>query len=191
MHKMGVNQVMYPLRLKVMLYVVFIFAAAILFPFLSPLLLFFASASNISRLVPVAVAVDITSIARLMVAVTVGGIVGIVGLSINALTLGKSKRKAKRKRECVLSARARFMAELTRRERQILRGALAESRLRIRQDGVLISLDDVATPSGTESIVGTSRRQGVAIRTIVEMDSESSYKMHNEIANVHKDSPFG
>ena len=178
------------MRLKVMLYVVFIFAAAILFLFLSPLLLFFASASNISRLVPVAVAVEITSVVWLMVAVNVGGVIGIVGLSIDVLTLGKSKRKAKRKREHFLSAKARFMAELTHHERQILRGALAESRLRIRQDGVLISMDDVATPPGTASIPSTSRRKGIAIKTIVETDSESSYKMHNEIANVHKDSPF-
>lgn len=126
--------------LKLMLAVALVFLLALALLVLSPLLLMYGAVNDIARLASLSSGLQLLAIGLLVATLPLAGTLGIAGITLDSLSglLVKRKRKRKRKRQTGRSARAAFLASLSRGERALLRQKLAEARLMIAEDGVLV-----------------------------------------------------
>ena len=123
--------------LKLMLAVALVFLLALALLVLSPLLLMYGAVNDIARLASLSSGLQLLAIGLLVATLPLAGALGIAGITLDSLSGLLVKRK--RKRQTGRSARAAFLASLSRGERARLRQKLAEARLMIAEDGVLVS----------------------------------------------------
>ncbi len=122
--------------LKLMLAVALVFLLALALLVLSPLLLMYGAVNDIARLASLSSGLQLLAIGLLVATLPLAGALGIAGITLDSLSGLLVKRK--RKRQTGRSARAAFLASLSRGERARLRQKLAEARLMIAEDGVLV-----------------------------------------------------
>lgn len=131
--------------LKLLLAVALVFLLALALLVLSPLLLMYGAVNDIARLASLSSGLQLLALGLLVTTLPLAGTMGLAGITLDSLSSLLIKRKRKLKRKTNLSARAAFLASLSREERARLRQKLAEARLMIREDGVLISRTSQAT----------------------------------------------
>ena len=124
--------------LKLMLAVALVFLLALALLVLSPLLLMYGAVNDIARLASLSSGLQLLAVGLLVATLPLAGTLGIAGITLDSLSGLLVKRKRKRKRQMGRSARAAFLASLSRGERARLRQKLAEARLMIADDGVLV-----------------------------------------------------
>lgn len=124
--------------LKLMLAVALVFLLTLALLVLSPLLLMYGAVNDIARLASLSSGLQLLAIGLLVATLPLAGTLGIAGITLDSLSGLLVKRKRKRKRQTGRSARAAFLASLSRGERALLRQKLAEARLMIAEDGVLV-----------------------------------------------------
>ena len=149
--------------LKLLLAVTLVFLAALGLLVFSPLLVMYGALHDIPQLLSLSAPAHVLALALVTVTVPLAGALGLAGITLDSLSGLLVTRKRKRKSGAMPTARARFLASLSRRERSILRQKLAAARLTIREDGVLIP------------------QAGVSAH-------ESSCKLHKRISILPKDS---
>ncbi len=127
--------------LRLMLAVAAVFLAALALLVFSPLLVMYGALNDIPQLLSLSGPAHVLALVLLTVTVPLAGALGLAGITLDSLSSLLVKRK--RKRGAKPSARAAFLASLSRRDRALLRQRLAEARLTIRDDGVLIPQTDL------------------------------------------------
>ena len=126
--------------LRLMLVLSLVFMLALLMLVVSPLLLLFGAVYDIALLSPISAGMRLLAVALLVTIVPLAGALGLAGLTLDSLSSLRVKRKRKRKRRGMsMSAREAYLSGLSRGERARLRQKLAEARLTIRDDGVLVN----------------------------------------------------
>lgn len=124
--------------LKLMLGVALVFLLALALLVLSPLLLMYGAVNDITPLASLSSGLQLLAVGLLVATLPLAGTLGLAGITLDSLSSLLVKRKRKLKRQTDMSARAAFLAGLSRAERARLRQKLAAARLMIREDGVLI-----------------------------------------------------
>ena len=155
--------------LKMLLAVALVFLLALALLVLSPLLLMYGMVSDIAQLASLSSGLQLLALGLLVATLPLAGTLGLAGITLDSLSSLLVKRKRKRKRQSDLTARAAFLASLSRPERARLRERLAAARLMISEDGVLIPREDLASAANE--------------------GSDTSCNLHKENSKMPKDSP--
>ncbi|MCY3574874.1 MAG: hypothetical protein OXG92_03365 [Chloroflexi bacterium] len=140
--------------LKLLLGVALVFLLALALLVLSPLLLMYGLVTDIARLASLSSGLQLLALGLLVATLPLAGTLGLAGITLDSLSSLLIKRKRKRKRQARNSARAAFLASLSREERARLRQRLAAARLMIREDGILVPREN--PQSATDDHVDTS-----------------------------------
>ncbi|MCY4147700.1 MAG: hypothetical protein OXF90_14710 [Chloroflexi bacterium] len=125
--------------LKLMLGIGLVFLLALALLVLSPLLLVYGVVNDIALLAPLGSGLQLLALGLLVATLPLAGALGLAGITLDSLSSLLTKRKRKPKRGSDTSARAAFLASLSRAERARLRQQLAAARLMIREDGILVA----------------------------------------------------
>lgn len=154
--------------LKLLLAVGLVFTLALALLTLSPLLLMYGVVNDIARLAWLSGGLQLLALGLLVATLPLAGALGLAGITLDSLASLLVKRKRKRKRRADQSARAAFLASLSRPERARLREKLAAARLMISEDGVLVPRDSQASAA--------------------QVGSDTSCNLHKENSKMPKDS---
>ncbi len=130
--------------LKLMLTVALVFLLALALLVLSPLLLIYGAVTDIAQLASLSSGLQLLAVGLLVATLPLAGTLGLAGITLDSLSSLLVKRKRKRKRRSDRSVRAAFLAGLSGAERARLRQKLAEARLMIAEDGVLVPSENQA-----------------------------------------------